>query len=200
MNRSFVLPSSLVLIYPPCQGTYSEVIPFPQVTHPNSVHFFFCCIYATCPTHIILDFMVLKISHGKWYKPQNFSIWFSLQPRPTPSLHLSLNIFISTPILKHHHSVQNVKLFINCTAALFKQPQLGRFSMPWWYMINADTNMIKCFNTKLDQWVSSHTGFFGIEKLISKKKTWSMRYILSQKRNKWHPQININSLSDFVMS
>jgi hypothetical protein len=42
--------------------------------------------------------------------------------------------------------------------------------------------MISHVNTKLDQWVSSHTGFFGIKKLISKKKIVCEIHFITDKK------------------
>jgi hypothetical protein len=187
MNQCFVLPSSLC---PICTPIYAKVFlsgPCPSSYPPKFCTLFLCCTCATWP--ILIDLIVLTISHDKWYKPQNFSIPFFSQPHPITSFLLGPNI-ISTQFSNHHHNVQNVKLFVNCTATLLIQPRLGKFSMPWWYTINADTVMIYCVHTKLDQWESSQQHSC-VSKLISTtlpppKKNYDEYLITYKKTNGTH--------------
>jgi hypothetical protein len=153
---------------------------------PNKIHIFFCCTCSTFPIHLnLVDLIILTISHSECYKPWNFSIPFF---SPASSYHfLPLRPkYQQHPILKHHYSVQNVRLFVNCIATVLIQPWFGKFSMPWWYMINAYASMIYCVHTKLDQWVSSHKD--SLSKLVLKK---IYEEHLSHTRNKWHSYIYI---------
>jgi hypothetical protein len=144
------------------------------------------------PNHLNhVDLIVLMISRAEWYKTLNFSkpffspaqSYYFLPLRPKYHQH---------PILKHHYSVQNVRLFVNCTATVLTQPWPGKFSMPWWYMMNADASMIYCVHTKLDQWVPSQQD----SSVKTDLKNCEEHFITKNKR---HPHININILSYSVM-
>jgi hypothetical protein len=73
-----------------CQGIFKLSL---SLMLPNKTHIFFCCTCSTRPSHLnLVDLIILTISHGEWYKPQNFSTPFFLQPRPITSFLLGPNI------------------------------------------------------------------------------------------------------------